>query len=173
MSCNNTIPFESLIKIPKDFKYTQYNSQYIYNVCVNTDNLLIDLVSDMIDYEDQNIICPNKVISGKVELYEARVSGYLSVSLSVKCLKSSANFVIEDQRSLYTGYVTETFTLVPSFINEQGVKVNYVIANYHQSKVASILPLVKLKSIDLSSYIDEYDNEFILVSGNFEITTLI
>ena len=173
MSCNNTIPFESLIKIPKDFKYIQYNSQYIYNVCVNTDNLLVDLVSNMIDYEDQNIICPNEIISGKVELYEARVSGYLAVSLSVKCLKSSANFKIEAQRSLDTGYVTETFTLVPSFINEQGVKVNYVVANYHQSKVDSIIPLVKLKSIDLSSYTDEYNNEFILVSGNFEITTLI
>ncbi len=171
MICNNIISFENLIPIPSGIDYSIPSGQIKFSVAVNTDNLEITTKEGEYPIENSDLICPNKLVKGNVDLYQIRVSGYLNYSISVKCLQSSENFNVEVPFTDVNGWVSQSSTL-PLFSEEAlGIKTPYLITGYNATGSTSYNIIVTLTTLIVEEPVVINDNKVILVKGSFTITT--
>lgn len=173
MNCTNIIEFENLIPVPIGLEYSLSNDKIKYSVAVNTDKLEVTTNIEQHQVEGIKKICTDKEIKGKVNLYETRVSGYLTYSVSVKCLKSSENFEVTALYTDKSGWISDSSILPIYSQGENNTKLPYMLTGYSANDPNPINVKVSLIQIIQEEIIVEpsTDVEFILVKGKFEIIT--
>lgn len=171
MNCNNIINFENLIPVPDGIEYSISKDQIKYSVAANTDNLEQDLQQGQYPVENITTICPNQQIKGNVNLYEIRVSGYLTYSVSVKCLVSSDNFEISTFYTDINGWVSQSGVLPIESDGENDNKLPYMVVGYSVKNPATTNINVALVDLIVDPPVEISGNKVILVKGSFEITS--
>lgn len=168
MTCNNILAFENLIEVPKDIDYEIKPGAAYYYVAVNTDDL--EILPEPVKYSSGNIvsICPGKNIPGEAELDEIRVSGYLNYSISVKCLKSSDNFIINTTQTESQGCISVN-SILPITSEDIYNKLPYIVVGYLPPNTGNIKIQVELTEIKIASKEEINGNYFIVVQGKFKI----
>lgn len=168
MACNNILSFENLIQVPTGIDYEIPSGTTTYYVAVNTDNLDISAIPGKYPTSNIGSVCPGKELSGEVELYEIRVSGYLNYSVSVKCLKSSNNFVVNTPLTENPGCISSN-SILPISTDYINNKLPYLVIGYLSVKPATIEIEVALTDINLDELQEINGSYFIVVRGIFNI----
>ncbi|MGL5314002.1 MAG: hypothetical protein ACRC92_12210, partial [Peptostreptococcaceae bacterium] len=168
VACNNILAFENLIQVPTGIDYEIPSGTTTYYVAVNTDNLDISAVPGKYPTSNIGNICRGKELSGEVELYEIRVSGYLNYSVSVKCLKSSNNFVVNTPLTENPGCISSS-SMLPISADDINNKLPYIVIGYLPVKPVNLEVEVALTDINLDSPQEINGNYFIVVRGIFNI----
>ncbi|MGL6105179.1 hypothetical protein [Romboutsia sp.] len=171
MSCNNIVTFENLIPIPNGLEYVVPSGETTFYVAVNTDDLKPAPHLGKYNIEDVNNICPNKSVNGFVDLYEIRVSGYLTYSISVKCLASSINFTTNVSSTQKKGCISQSSILPMSSPGLDSTTLPYVVTKYSADNSTDINVKVSLLDISIDSPIVIDGNSVVILRGSFKIST--
>lgn len=171
MSCNNIVTFENLIPIPNGLEYEALSGENNYYVAVNTKELKPIAHLGKFTLDDINSGCENKSVIGTVDLYEIRVSGYLTYSISIKCLVSSSNFITNIQGSENKGCISQDSILPMNSQGLDGVTLPYVVTKYSGYKPSEINVTVSLIDISVDEPIIINGNAVVIVRGAFKIKT--